>query len=228
MCEELKQQDDPTKVRLYESIEELVYQIRYPYGLTWFLINYVLNSKIKQIILQVLDETLLLSQKVRSEGLNWNRKESTHELMNLEFRYKKAMFIPHLIVNGFYFLIALIIGLSLALYWDEWTALLAGRFMYYGIGLLGTVLYYAIGTIQRAKERNFKANKMKIILARLVTTMVACCIFMIAFDTTTDSFQLSKEGTKVITFFAFGYSIDLVIRLINRVIKKIGTIIDMV
>ena len=174
----------------------------------------------------IVDEVLALQLRLKDEPSD-ELEEEKAEKIKIENKYKRMVQWANLISATIYLavgIVAVCLGLKndvLSFFEKD------GENKYYVVGLAGTLLFYAIKIVKGSQ----RTDQVKLLLARVTITFIACFILLLSLDVSNNNlFQLRDDevvnGQKVLLFFACGYSVDLFIQMLNKVIEKISGMIE--
>ncbi|MEL7003273.1 MAG: hypothetical protein AAFN93_11145 [Bacteroidota bacterium] len=147
------------------------------------------------------------------------------EKIKLENRYKRIVIWPNIISGLIYILLGCLA--AWVLYLLDIADILTddnSTKKYYIVGVAGTILYYAIKIVKSERRK----DKVQLLFARLTITLIACCVVLISLNpsSTDHDFELKEDGHKTLLFFVCGYSVEIVIQLVNKIIEKVNGMID--
>ena len=217
------------KDSLLSDLDFLLYKVNNPGGLRRFILislRSLSGEKSRFNMDVIVDEVLTLQLKLKDEPSD-ELEEEKAEKIKIENKYKRMVLWANLISAMIYLAIGtLVVWLALK---NDVMSLFEkdGENKYYVIGLAGTLLFYAIKIVKGTK----RTDQVKLLLARVTITFIACFILLLSLDVSdTNLFQLRDDetvnGQKVLLFFACGYSVDLFIQMLNKLIEKVSGMID--
>ncbi|MBD81300.1 MAG: hypothetical protein CL840_20450 [Crocinitomicaceae bacterium] len=138
----------------------------------------------------------------------------------LESSYKRKVLFPNLLSGISY----LVIGSYIArLIWDhrDSETIWNEESLLYIIGFSGTILFYTIKIIQGSTSK----DKVARFLARMATTLVVCFVLLNILGTSTEGQIIGPKGQTYLLYFTCGYSIEVIITLLNKLIEKANEMI---
>ena len=217
------------KDSLLSDLDFLLYKINNPGTLRRFILvslRSLSGEKDRFNMDVIVDQVLALQLQLKNEPTD-ELEEEKAEKIKIENKYKRMVLWSNIISAIIYLLIS-VFAIWLAMVNDVLSLFEKdGENKYYIIGLAGTLLFYAIRIVKGTK----RTDQVKLLLARITITFIACFILLLSLDVSdTNLFQLRDDeivnGQKVLLFFACGYSVDLFIQMLNKVIEKISGMID--
>ncbi|MEL7147385.1 MAG: hypothetical protein AAFO69_13510 [Bacteroidota bacterium] len=217
------------KDSLLSDLDFLLYKVNNPGALRRFILVTLrsLSGKKDRFNMDtIVDDVLTLQLKLKDEPSDELEQEKA-EKIKIENKYKRMVLWPNIISAIIYLMIG-VFAVWLAAINDLLSVFEKdGENKYYVVGLAGTLLFYAIKIVKGTK----RTDQVKLLLARVTITFIACFILLLSLDVSdTNLFQLRDDevvnGQKVLLFFACGYSVDLFIQMLNKVIEKISGMID--
>ena len=217
------------KDSLLSDLDFLLYKINNPGSLRRFILvtlRSLSGEKDRFNMDVIVDEVLALQLRLKDEPSD-ELEEEKAEKIKIENKYKRMVQWANLISAMIYLAVGIVavwLGLKndvLSFFEKD------GENKYYVVGLAGTLLFYAIKIVKGSQ----RTDQVKLLLARVTITFIACFILLLSLDVSNNNlFQLRDDevvnGQKVLLFFACGYSVDLFIQMLNKVIEKISGMIE--